>query len=1128
MTAPAPPDTDALARDLRSVRRLVRRLVRDDEDADDLAQEAWLASRRTTRPPGVPLTAWLVGIARRMAMRLARGEARRARREHAAARSEAAPSAADMVARAELHRRVVDAVLAVAEPYRSALLARFFEGASCAEIARRSGVPSATVRSHVRRGLALVRVRLDGERTRRKRMPALCLTPFVLRRTSAASSFAGALAMKTTAKVAIAAAACLLLAVAATQFVGPQVGPTRNPESRATAAATMPDEPAAPAVERFLRGVVRSRDVLRPVPGARVRAGRAETVSDASGAFRIAVGAADTVSVAAAADGFRDAPTKTLRPGDTAEIDAGTLWLEPLRPVRVLVRTRAGAPVSGARVEAVEVARTGRPNWSSLDEAALTPRPLATAETGADGRAAFADVPAGTRLRASKDGLAQVSTRAESDGTLVFTMGEAHVLEGRVLDARRAPVPGALVAVATSDPASARTTRADETGRYRVAGLERGDFAVRVARAGASPGALVQATLRIPDIARHDLVLRDDAILGGRVTAGGQPVAGAVIRVSGTCGYARAVTDSDGRYRTDALHEGITFDLEVDAPGLVLDLPDDDDPDRHRFALVAGRTTTRDFAMRRSARVEGRVTGPDGALPGARVTLRTRRGRAVRTAETGDDGRYAFDAAESGPARLVVERRGFRDPATGSDAGRIVVPREGVLVHDVALAAASGAGVVVSGIVESLDGMPIAGARVVCSGAESAATDSAGAFRVEGVPRSAPFFLWVQADGFETKGVQRPAPDADLTGIRVTLGRAVRVLGRATAQDGTAVRDADAEITAIAPRVGNEQPNVVPVVGVPVRDDGTFEAMVPWAGGGTVRVRVRAAGGLDGTSADAPLPAGGGECRVDVQLAARRAISGRVIDADTGDGVAGASVVDGTGAIAAVSDARGNFTARVSAAGDGRASLSAFAAGFIASDWARVEAAEVAPVVLSLQRERSIEGVVRFADGEPAAGVGVAAGREFATYVPGPRDQGLTDAQGRFRVPALARGQHALHVTPVPGIASDLRPFVTEPIEAGRTGVVLVAQRGLAIEGRVLDAADRPLAGILVTARAEDGSGAAYTRTRADGTFRLTGLAAGVFDVVAEETAYPGREARAPVRREGVAAGTKDVAIVLR
>src|SRR5262245_1222861 len=159
--APVPPALDALLAERAWVRSLARTLVLDRNDADDLEQEAYLAA--IERPPatvGSP-RGWLATVLRRGVARGRRTDARLARRERAAARPESVMATSDLVALAEQHRRVVGLVLDLDEPYRSTLLARFFEGLAPREIAARAGEPVKTVASRLARGLGQIRERLD-------------------------------------------------------------------------------------------------------------------------------------------------------------------------------------------------------------------------------------------------------------------------------------------------------------------------------------------------------------------------------------------------------------------------------------------------------------------------------------------------------------------------------------------------------------------------------------------------------------------------------------------------------------------------------------------------------------------------------------------------------------------------------------------------------------------------------------------------------------------------------------------------------------------------------------------------------------------------------------------------------
>ena len=65
--------------------------------------------------------------------------------------------------RLERQQRVADAVRALPEPYRSTLLYRYLDELPMRAVAERTGVPEATVRKRLERGLQLLRERLDGE-----------------------------------------------------------------------------------------------------------------------------------------------------------------------------------------------------------------------------------------------------------------------------------------------------------------------------------------------------------------------------------------------------------------------------------------------------------------------------------------------------------------------------------------------------------------------------------------------------------------------------------------------------------------------------------------------------------------------------------------------------------------------------------------------------------------------------------------------------------------------------------------------------------------------------------------------------------------------------------------------------
>jgi RNA polymerase sigma-70 factor (ECF subfamily) len=161
-TSPSRASLDSLLAHADWVRALARTLVFDPTRADDVVQDAWLAALR--RPPGRAdnLRGWLAAVVRNAARQLGRSEEIRARHEHETAPPSTSASPEELVLAADLHRRLVEHVLELEEPYRSTVLLRFFHGLSPREIARRQACPVATVRTHLRRGCERLREKLRG------------------------------------------------------------------------------------------------------------------------------------------------------------------------------------------------------------------------------------------------------------------------------------------------------------------------------------------------------------------------------------------------------------------------------------------------------------------------------------------------------------------------------------------------------------------------------------------------------------------------------------------------------------------------------------------------------------------------------------------------------------------------------------------------------------------------------------------------------------------------------------------------------------------------------------------------------------------------------------------------------
>jgi RNA polymerase sigma factor (sigma-70 family) len=229
MSAPREHDPEALLAHGAYVRGLARELVFDAALARDVEQETWLAALGESARDPAATRGWLAAIVRNLARRAWRSSERRRAHEAAGAELErVVPSPEEVLEREELRRRVVEAVNALEEPYRAALVLRWLEGHDPREVARRLGVPPETARTRLKRGLELLRARFDREN--RGGRGAWCLL-FVrgfglgppslvkLLGVSLSASFLGTSGVLSMAVVKKAVLASVLLASATTLFV---------------------------------------------------------------------------------------------------------------------------------------------------------------------------------------------------------------------------------------------------------------------------------------------------------------------------------------------------------------------------------------------------------------------------------------------------------------------------------------------------------------------------------------------------------------------------------------------------------------------------------------------------------------------------------------------------------------------------------------------------------------------------------------------------------------------------------------------------------------------------------------------------------------------------------------------
>lgn len=409
----ARPDVELLLRHQDWVRALARRLVADPATADDVAQETLLAAA-ISAPAGLrEPRGWLRKVAQNAARKFARSTQRRTRRElEAAQRSPGEGDAGDpamTLQRAAAHKRVVDALFAVPEPYHTVLLLRFFDDLGVDAIAARLARPVATVRSQLQRGLARMREILDGEFGGDRGAWCAALAPLL---PTPAPGTAGAVALilgaMTMSKWIPMAAGLLLAAVLGWQLLPPTTTPA--PTRDTTVSAPVATTPAP-------RDADDATTARTPAGSA---AGRAEPLANRA-----------TTEVRG----------RVLTPEGGALSGVTVAWADPRKPHRVGNRIVAGGT-------SVDLDTDGNRQMLATAEGRL----LLAAAFGAEANAALAAIegrPA-AHPRTTTDGLGRFLLVTEGQGQLVLESDELMLFgSGKLPDeAERVHIAGPATLVA--------------------------------------------------------------------------------------------------------------------------------------------------------------------------------------------------------------------------------------------------------------------------------------------------------------------------------------------------------------------------------------------------------------------------------------------------------------------------------------------------------------------------------------------------------------------------------------------------------------------------------------------------------------------------------------------------------
>ncbi|MBL8693411.1 MAG: sigma-70 family RNA polymerase sigma factor [Planctomycetes bacterium] len=143
------------------VRELAHALTRDFHVAEDAAQQALLSGLSHAPEEENVLRRWLAVVVRNFVFERHRQNRRRLERESMAARKGECEDHSTVLVRAEAHQALVRAVLDLDEPYRTAILMRYFDQKPPRAIAAQLGVSVNTVRSRLARALEQLKRTLD-------------------------------------------------------------------------------------------------------------------------------------------------------------------------------------------------------------------------------------------------------------------------------------------------------------------------------------------------------------------------------------------------------------------------------------------------------------------------------------------------------------------------------------------------------------------------------------------------------------------------------------------------------------------------------------------------------------------------------------------------------------------------------------------------------------------------------------------------------------------------------------------------------------------------------------------------------------------------------------------------------
>jgi RNA polymerase sigma factor (sigma-70 family) len=798
-------------------------------------------------------------------------------------------------------------------------------------------------------------------------------------------------------------------------------------------------------------------------------------------------------------------------PPAAAEAPAGKGKATPVASAPAAIRRtgvagtvlRDGAPAPGG----VQVAAGFEGRWGQA----------ASTRTLNDGTYLIGDLPPGQYRLFAWSG-AWTTRPAEGDRETVevrkgeltegvdLTLVPGAVLKGQVIErSTKSPIPGATV------ESFFQTVVTDAEGRFTIEGLHAGSVLL-VARAKGFAREMEQVDLSLGEENSTTINMVPGGAIEGMVTdSAGKPVPAADV-MADWGPTASVKTDRAGRY----VVEGITLaskDIKVTASK---------DGVSAVKAVVPGfphgeSRVTLDLQLEKGIVLKGLVVDAgDQPVSDAMILFgdQSGEGGAHGMVYTGDDGRFTIKGASEKTLSLTAQKSGFA-PSMISLSNLSPEAREDLRI-------VLRPGHFLAGTVTDAKGSPVVGAQIYAyfpSASHSVRSDAGGRFRLTDLA-PAVSSLWITKEGFAEGSIQDVKTDRE--DLSIILEEAGQIVGVAVDKaDFSPVHPIRVQLV----MEGEQGMRYTSAWKNFDAADGGFKLTDRIKAGQVCKVVVASEdygeAEVDGVTAW-PLSESRGPIRVELQKGGT--LNGRVIDAATGAGIAGAKVrflaakaggagemerrlwpeggtARGAGVRISETDGQGKFQIQGILAGGGALFLEK-------QGYAR---RLIAPIgtdfdnqVFELTPAAILTGTVRTEDGKPIAEARVECAVKGLVF-----PEVTTDTEGRYLIEDLPAGKAEVRMDRRSAASFMQQKPQTAVLIAGESSTADFIESGGSISGKVTTRKGEPIpdARVLVKSTTDIRQPTIVLAVDSEGMYRLGGVPPGIYDVRVE---VPGRSADLP------------------